>query len=1399
MTVKLGARIEADVSPLVEALATAEQALDQFEGRIGAANDELSRLGDAGTASLGGLADGAGQAADALAPLGAAAEAVQAVAAAAQEGDTAFAAATESSGAAATALAGLLSAVNDNVSGLSTAGAATSDVLDRLGNQGAEALTSLVEPARGASEAVTGMEPAADDASRALAALFDTLGDTGGIDAFARATGEVGDALADLTAGDEELAREAAANQQQLQTLADARQAMGETLRQADRDNADTSREILEQASRIAEDGFAARVNLERQFWTENQGIEEAGGRTALEVMTAALDEQNAVMAEELAKRNQSAREQTQELRTTLDDAFKEYLAPAVGMAGDIAGNNRALVPTGGAMLNRALEQAGYGPADQTWQETVVRTIVDGLETIGATGERAFATLKESGSSALHEIGSEAGAAEQATSSFGTVLEDIGHAASAAVDGLGRLVHDGLQAAEQAFADTGTAAGTAGREVVAATTEVGAGGAAMGREVAEGAEAGGAGLSEMAAVAEGAAIGMAARAGMVGQALRSLGPIGLGAAAAVGVLWLAFDDAKKGEEELTAINQALARTGVAATLTAKDVQTLANQVAAGTMASRAELLQAEQELMQYHTVLGDNFERTLRLSADLSAAFGGSLTSNVKLLGAALDEPEQALENLERAGVRFTDGQRDLIESLVESGRTFEAQQAILDAVAESVGGADATAQHGLTGRIKDLSNAIDQLGAVAANRSDVIGALARVLGYGAGAADGPGLIERGVSVMADTVKSVLNAATDALDETSQRRLDALQAKHDQLIASIEAADQAAVAATERQVEALTANIARLKAEVANGFDQDTTVYRFGWSGIDISSHREQIARDEAEIKRLEDQSADERIAARRRLTEQLAQVDAERTDLAARRRQEELTAEIAAEDQQGRVRAEQAHIVAGQIEEINSDLDDRLNELSATRIDKIREEADAQIRVIEGQRAAAQSLGIDTGAYDAAILKVRQWELAEVARAEATERSTEDTKQAIDPNQKLIGSLQAELDLIGLSNRERSIEQAVRRLSADATGEQRDKVRELATALQDEKAAIEASTRAQQVLGNLRQQLANLNAGAGELAAAQAVKQLGDNASAADKAMASLLAHQLQDGREARQVIDSVRDGAERYEQELNKLNHLLEVGAIDHQTYERAAEQAYERMLAASDSWADGIERGWRRWSEAAYDGAAQAERVFGDAMKGMEDIFVGFITRGELNFDNLTQRIIEDLARIFWEREVMGPIGDAIFGTGDGGGGGFFSDLFGGLFATGAVFETGRVTAFAGGTVIDRPTLFPMATGMGLMGEAGPEGILPLQRLPDGRLGVSAAGIGGGGGLLQATDARATYVVNVDARGASDPDATAALVQRAVAETLGRLVPGIVSQAASTAYGSVVDQLHRRGGKF
>jgi hypothetical protein len=63
----------------------------------------------------------------------------------------------------------------------------------------------------------------------------------------------------------------------------------------------------------------------------------------------------------------------------------------------------------------------------------------------------------------------------------------------------------------------------------------------------------------------------------------------------------------------------------------------------------------------------------------------------------------------------------------------------------------------------------------------------------------------------------------------------------------------------------------------------------------------------------------------------------------------------------------------------------------------------------------------------------------------------------------------------------------------------------------------------------------------------------------------------------------------------------------------------------------------------------------------------------------------------------------------------------------FAGGAAFSSGRVTPFARGGVVSSPAMFPMRGGRGLMGEAGPEAIMPLARGPDGRLGVQAAGGG------------------------------------------------------------------------
>jgi phage-related minor tail protein len=106
------------------------------------------------------------------------------------------------------------------------------------------------------------------------------------------------------------------------------------------------------------------------------------------------------------------------------------------------------------------------------------------------------------------------------------------------------------------------------------------------------------------------------------------------------------------------------------------------------------------------------------------------------------------------------------------------------------------------------------------------------------------------------------------------------------------------------------------------------------------------------------------------------------------------------------------------------------------------------------------------------------------------------------------------------------------------------------------------------------------------------------------------------------------------------------------------------------------------------------------------------------------------------------------------------GLLGTLFGGsAFAKGDVIGP-MVTPFAQGGVVASPSYFPMRGGLGLMGEAGPEAILPLARGPDGSLGVRAAGRGGG----------VTVTFNVNTRDAdsfrrAEADLTAMLA-RAVA---------------------------------
>jgi lambda family phage tail tape measure protein len=138
------------------------------------------------------------------------------------------------------------------------------------------------------------------------------------------------------------------------------------------------------------------------------------------------------------------------------------------------------------------------------------------------------------------------------------------------------------------------------------------------------------------------------------------------------------------------------------------------------------------------------------------------------------------------------------------------------------------------------------------------------------------------------------------------------------------------------------------------------------------------------------------------------------------------------------------------------------------------------------------------------------------------------------------------------------------------------------------------------------------------------------------------------------------------------------------------------------------------------------------FQDALQNLEKLSASFGSQltGALrsaavsgkDLDDILRRIGMNLAGMALE-QGLSPLRSLA--------GSLFSNLFGGLagmlpFAKGGV--PGHVVPFASGGVVSAPSYFPMGRNIGVMGEAGPEAILPLQRSADGRLGVAAAGGGG-----------------------------------------------------------------------
>jgi lambda family phage tail tape measure protein len=207
---------------------------------------------------------------------------------------------------------------------------------------------------------------------------------------------------------------------------------------------------------------------------------------------------------------------------------------------------------------------------------------------------------------------------------------------------------------------------------------------------------------------------------------------------------------------------------------------------------------------------------------------------------------------------------------------------------------------------------------------------------------------------------------------------------------------------------------------------------------------------------------------------------------------------------------------------------------------------------------------------------------------------------------------------------------------------------------------------------------------------------------------------------------------------------------------------------------------------YSKEATDAAKNAEQVTTNFLNNAEDAFVNFTETGKFEWRDLLNSMISDINRALVRQNITGPLSNAlnnVIKNFD------FSSIFGSASALGNVFSHGQqLRTYASGGIVTRPTIFPMANGAGLMGEAGPEAIMPLRRVPSGRLGVESAGNSG-----------PLYMVNVDARGSTDPNATAAQVQQAVDKALTARIPGIIRASSTTAKAEIIDSFQRRGGRL
>ncbi|HHE4725151.1 TPA: phage tail tape measure protein [Proteus mirabilis] len=210
----------------------------------------------------------------------------------------------------------------------------------------------------------------------------------------------------------------------------------------------------------------------------------------------------------------------------------------------------------------------------------------------------------------------------------------------------------------------------------------------------------------------------------------------------------------------------------------------------------------------------------------------------------------------------------------------------------------------------------------------------------------------------------------------------------------------------------------------------------------------------------------------------------------------------------------------------------------------------------------------------------------------------------------------------------------------------------------------------------------------------------------------------------EKRKAIEESMGKSAREQQRYLERAQLLAGQKENPQLNNMLAEQqkTYEVEDQKRADWLAGAQTAWGNYKDTALDVNTQIQNATSMALNGFSSQLTNVLFEGEANFKDFTKSILKMLTDILIKMSLVKGIEAMGFGFG--------APV---ANANGGVYNSASLNAYSG-QIVHKPTMFAFAKGAGLMGEAGPEGIFPLRRGADGKLGVIAKMPNQGGGVTQ-----------------------------------------------------------------